>query len=216
MDYPSGAGSCQQVGGTRKARAAETAVALKAAARTVFARQGYLNTKITDITAEAGRAAGSFYNHFASKEALLEALAADFMAETDELITDHGQHHDLSDPAILREHVAVFWWIYTGHAPEIEAMMQAALVDREFAATMRRYRSEQVRPWRQHLEQLGAAGFSLPGPPTVVALAMVAQLERFCQLWLIEDDQVLAADDAIDILTRLILHGLRGPVPVTH
>jgi len=65
---------------TRKERAAETEAALKAAAKRVFATRGYLNTKITDITAEAGRAAGSFYNHFPSKEALIEAVLADTIA----------------------------------------------------------------------------------------------------------------------------------------
>ena len=52
--------------GTRRARAAETEVALKEAAKRVFGRVGYLRAKITDITAEAGRAAGSFYSHFDS------------------------------------------------------------------------------------------------------------------------------------------------------
>ncbi|HJY00192.1 MAG TPA: helix-turn-helix domain-containing protein, partial [Streptosporangiaceae bacterium] len=54
-------------GFSRRARAAQTEVALKEAGRRVFARSGYLEAKITDIAAEAGRSVGSFYKHFAGK-----------------------------------------------------------------------------------------------------------------------------------------------------
>lgn len=66
---------------SRKERAAQTEIALKEAARRVFARSGYLNAKISDITAEAGRSAGSFYKHFTGKQDVLQALLSDWLAQ---------------------------------------------------------------------------------------------------------------------------------------
>ena len=44
------------------------------AARALFARQGVDSTRIQEITDEADVGFGSFYNHFPSKEALIEAV----------------------------------------------------------------------------------------------------------------------------------------------
>ena len=198
----------------RRARAAETQAALKAAARRVFARQGYLNTKIVDITAEAGRAAGSFYNHFASKEELLEALAADLFAEGSRRATAHGRHHDLADPAELRNHVATTWYVYRDHLPEISALLQAGLVHEGLARRVRELRAGRVRIIEEHLVDLRAAGYELPGDPAIVASAMVGLLEQFCTAWLVNGGdppgRELDDDEAIDTLTRFIRFGLLG------
>ncbi len=200
--------------GIRQVKAAETEVALKEAALRVFARRGYLNTKITDITAEAGRAAGSFYNHFASKEELLEALAADIFSEASERVTEHGTDHDLSDRAQLREHVATTWYAFKAHLPEISALSQAALVDENLARRVWAMRSTRVEIMREHLERLRLAGYALPGDPAIVASAMVGMLEQFCTIWLVQGGESIGRqlddDEAIDTLTDFILRGIAG------
>jgi AcrR family transcriptional regulator len=58
--------------GTKRGRA--TRERLLAAAREVFERQGFLDTNVSDICAEAGSAHGTFYIYFKSKEDIFYAL----------------------------------------------------------------------------------------------------------------------------------------------
>ena len=78
-----------QPGSSRARAAAQTRAALKEAGRQVFARSGYLDARITDIAAEAGRSVGSFYKHFAGKEELLEELLAEWIAQAGEQLAGH-------------------------------------------------------------------------------------------------------------------------------
>jgi AcrR family transcriptional regulator len=65
----------------RQTRRRETTRAkLLDAARALFARQGVDSTRIQEITDEADVGFGSFYNHFPSKEALIEAVLGDIVA----------------------------------------------------------------------------------------------------------------------------------------
>jgi len=82
----------------RQTRRRETTRAkLLDAARALFARQGVDSTRIQEITDEADVGFGSFYNHFPSKEALIEAVLADIVAAQGAEIDALTAH--LDDPA---------------------------------------------------------------------------------------------------------------------
>lgn len=67
------------------------------AAKSLFARQGVDNTRIQEITDEADVGFGSFYNHFESKEAIVETVLAETVAAHGAAID--GLTADLDDPA---------------------------------------------------------------------------------------------------------------------
>jgi AcrR family transcriptional regulator len=190
---------------------------LKEAARRVFARSGYLNAKITDITTEAGRSAGSFYKHFASKEEVLQALMSDWFAQAGQELSVHEAGDDLSQQPALRARVSTYWHTYRAHLPEIQALGQAALVNPQFAERVAQIRHAQLQTMREHLQRLQAAGFNLPGDPAVLASAFNALLEGFCTVWIAGGGEpigrVLEDEEAIDTLTGLLQHGLTGARP---
>ncbi|WP_024805367.1 TetR/AcrR family transcriptional regulator [Nocardia sp. BMG51109] len=195
--------------GRRKERSAETEKALKDAARRLFAERGYLNTKITDITAAAGRAAGSFYNHFAGKEELLRALLGDFAAEGDSAAETREHNPDFTDPDAVRFHVEQYWTFSRRNWPVLRAVQQAALVNDEFAELSGRFAAEQLGEIIDHLDGFAAAGLRLPstfdGSLAMMFLAVHGLLEA------VEQGTVdLTDEQAIDGLTRFVYRGLTG------
>jgi AcrR family transcriptional regulator len=78
-------------------RREQTRAKLLAAARTLFARQGVDNTRINEITDEADVGFGSFYNHFDSKEAIVEAVLVETVAAQGAAI--EALVAELADPA---------------------------------------------------------------------------------------------------------------------
>ena len=200
--------------GMRRQQAAQTEAELKAAAVRVFDRLGYLNTKITDITAEAGRATGSFYKHFTGKEALLEVLLTDLLTEGDESARRPGHRADFRDRAAVRWHVEVYWTFYREHRPLIEALRQASTVDERFAARSRELLEPDLHHIAGHLSSARDAGLRLPGDPLVVAVAFVQLLSTYAAVWQSGEGpdlgRPLSDAEAVDTLTDFAYAAIGG------
>jgi AcrR family transcriptional regulator len=200
--------------GVRKVRAAETEAALKESARRQFAERGYLNTKITDITAAAGRATGSFYEHFASKEDLLQALLADMHGQAGSQL-DSGAH-DLTEPGQLRDHLAAAWNVMRDNRSVVTALFESAMAAGPASGALWARLTQDTAVFREHLEYLRERGHQLPGDPALIAAAMGGMLSMLAYALLPPSGASGPAADypdqeILDSLTRLLLFGLAGP-----
>ena len=127
------AGAAAAGGSGRTARGERTRAALVAAARTVFERDGFLGSRLTDITAEAGCATGTFYTWFAGKE---EVFAAVLDAARDDMLHPGAAHVDDSDDpvAVIEASTRAYLEAYQRNAKLMVLQEQVATIDAEFRA----------------------------------------------------------------------------------
>jgi AcrR family transcriptional regulator len=197
--------------GVRKERSASTLAALKEAAKQQFVERGYLNTKITDITLAAGRATGSFYEHFGSKEELLRALETDMYQQAgDRLGAQHPADHDLTDAEQLRAHVAATWETMRDNLPVMVALHESAIAGGNAPGHAWQDLAEGTGVLREHLEYLRDRGDQLPGDPELIAAAIGAMLSGLGFALLRAGGAGYSDQQVIDALSGLLLTGLRG------
>ncbi|MEV5593118.1 TetR/AcrR family transcriptional regulator [Streptomyces sp. NPDC052496] len=185
----------------RAEQAVETRAALIEAAKRLFADRGYLNVKITDITAAAGRAAGSFYRHFTGKEDLLKALLDELTAASDVYAGAAEHRSDFTDPEAIRYHVTAYWRVYQEHTATMVALRQAALVSEDFARTLEQWRRAQLDDLADHVQYVR----NPPASPEATLTLLSAVMDAAVQVWTEAPD-----DKAVEGLTRFLFRALNG------
>ncbi len=168
---------------TRGRKGRETDEAFRQAARHVFAREGYLNARISDIAAEAGRSVASFYNYYDTKADLLIALAEEFHAEATQMAA-LPYRSGLAREEALRQAVAGFWRTYAERRGELIGIFQAAMLEGEFRDRWLEMRAEAITRIAAEIRRAQAEGYCPGADPVLTASALSAMLEHFCYIWL--------------------------------
>ncbi|HWH92806.1 MAG TPA: TetR/AcrR family transcriptional regulator [Baekduia sp.] len=192
----------------RTARGARTRAALVAAARTVFERDGYLDARLTDITAEARCATGSFYTYFTNKQ---EIFAAVLEEAQEEMLHPHVREvTDAEDPiAVIEASNRAYLEAYERNAKLMRLLEQVSTVDQDVRELRRRRGELFAERNARSIRDLQARGLADPElDPLLAARALSAMVSRMANGVYILGDHV-DRDVLVDTLTRLWANALR-------
>lgn len=195
------------------ARGRATRAALIQSARQVFERDGFLEARITDITATANVATGSFYSYFASKEKI-------FSAVIDEMIRDEGlQSPGLAFLADARENLVSemaryhrdYLLRYARNAKLMSVMEQVTNVSQEFRGHRTANAQSVMQSSAEAIRRLQAAGIVDPNlNPMQTARSLSVMVSRSAYVaFVLERETVEQIDVLVSTLGRLWLNALR-------
>jgi AcrR family transcriptional regulator len=194
----------------RSARGARTRAKLVAAARTVFERDGYLDSRVADISAEANTATGSFYTYFDSKEEIFAAVLAELQ---DDMLHQHIQDVvDNDDPAaVIEASNRAYLTVYERNAKLMRLLEQVSTIDESFR-DLRRKRAQAFAERNAHsIRSLQARGLADPDLDAMLtATALSSMVSRVAYVnYVLGDDWKL--DELVEELTRLWINALGIP-----
>lgn len=194
------------------ARGKRTRDRLISGARTVFERDGFVESRLVDIVTEAQCSIGSFYTWFDSKEEIFAAVLHE--AQNDMLHPGTGRIEETDDPvAIILASNRAYFEAYKRNAKLNQLLQQVAAVDPRFRA-MRKARTDAFVSRNARaiadLQRRGLADLKVDAKLAAISLsAMVGRLasEAF----------VFGTDHDIDVLvetaTRLWTNALGLTTP---
>jgi len=186
-----------------------------AAAKVVFARNGFPSSTISDIAKEAGLAYGSVYWYFHSKDDLFHEL----MAVEEQALRSHLERSlaaldpDGGSEVLLRAAVRATFEFFEADRASVK------LLFRDSPALGDRFEKQLHGIYERFIGDLEAVvaigrdrGEIIDAPPRMVAFSLAALVGQLALRRLSNDDGVTAAD-AADFVVTMALDGLR-PRPV--
>lgn len=179
---------------------------LIAVARRMFAERGYEDTSIEAVLREAGVSRGSLYHHFASKEALFEAVAEDVETTvgTQTIAATAG-----ADGPVAALRAGFLAWVRLAGDPEVQRIL---LIDGPSVLGWERWRAMEERhafgAIRMVLQVAAPQAQLRPELVDTLAHVLLASVNEVALLVARSEDPEAAmkeGEDAIDELLRRLL-----------
>lgn len=192
----------------RTARGMRTRAALVAAARRIFERDGYLNARLTDITAEAKCSTGSFYTYFAGKEEIFAAVLEE--AQDEMLHPQMGEHAD-DVIATIEATNRAYLEAYRRNAKLMALLEQVAGINDDFRRLRRRRSLAFARRNARSIAALQREGRVDPElDPDLAADALSGMVGRLAyQKFILDPQEDTDFDALVHTVTRLWANALR-------
>ena len=188
---PAGTAAARRAGYDERATAkgARTREELLAAARRVFERDGYLDTRVADIAAEADLAHGSFYTYFSSKQSVFLAIVREIGQQIREAVSPSPADGDADTYEALDRSNRRYLDAYRANSVIWALVEQVATIDPEIHRIRllgRRRHVERVAKTIRRWQDRGLADRSID--PHTTAGALVSMLSNFAYWWLAGGD----------------------------
>ena len=190
------------------ARGKRTRAALVSAARTIFERDGFLDARITDITAEAKVASGTFYTYFNDKE---EIFAAVVESVEEDMLHMHIRERvaDATPYALICAANAEYLKAYQRNARLMAVFEQVAQIDEHFRDLRAKRSDAFLRRNAKLIKDLQDSGQADPSlDPMVAAEALSWMVSRMAYVVFVQGRRI-PMKLLTETLNRLWLNALR-------
>ncbi|MGH1565274.1 TetR/AcrR family transcriptional regulator [Mumia sp. DW29H23] len=192
----------------RSAKGRRTRVRLFEAGKTVFERDGFLQARISDISAEAGVSHGSFYHYFDSKETLFREIAEQVevrLVGMDDLTLEGEQ-----PPAVERIRAAnrAYLRAYKKEAKIMRVIEEVSRYDAEVQAVRKRRDDHLASRMESSIAKLQKKGLADPRVDVrYAATALGSMVARFAEEMFIRGGD-FEINEAVEQLTLLWCNAL--------
>ncbi|MFI6599204.1 TetR/AcrR family transcriptional regulator [Nonomuraea sp. NPDC050536] len=154
------------------------------AARRVFERDGYLDTRVADIAAEAGVAHGSFYTYFSSKQDVFRSLAQEVSRQLDAAVAPDPADRGLPTVVALDRSNRRYLELYRANSAFWALLEQLSTMDPDvhrIRLAGRQRHVERVARTIRRWQESGVADPEIDAHTT--AGALVSMLSNFAYWW---------------------------------